>query len=640
MTSKRIQRTDLEEILAAGDHLSKSNLDTVRQGVRAVVATNPLYEKFLKIYHAIFPEQNVSTTSFFRFYFGGNLEASCAFTIVQWLLKYLDSPSPSLSPSLSIPDAHPLSPIFQRKRHASIVPSPALLLTPYVCLVKNMRNNTCAAGTLLGGPNRRLILSHHFFNDEEEKADTLTIEYSGQTYVIDPKFVFISRRADITIIDIDNDEFPVVEDLDIVSTKFEAIIGQEVVYAAFHLDTISYHTGVICSIIKDAIPIISIVGPSRPGYSGAPVCLVMRFDETRPESAFPVLLSILVAQSAKIPRHSLSRDQHLYSVFDFVRDNMSTGIALSVPFHDAIQYTGDVTQESILENFHQLKSRSVTPQSSKSESWHAALSESKWSSLSPYLQDYNNDDISNLTVTELLRIVEPKERMLMTLFIKSYLKSIVSKENEKEKEDKSVLIKEYEKEKEDIENHEKRPLEPSKPQFTLVDGRLEPRVGSVRFKDATDNTEATTADLARWASELDATQQNSVHTLDLSSLGLLDDDISNILKLLQVFPKCKVLDLSSNHIVGKGKPGLNVDQNVVALLLQCTVNLVANPIATIDRKDFFHSLELRDERDQLFSHFIWIPEAYLDRGNWKVLLRQEDVKVLTQQTHEVFYKKK
>jgi hypothetical protein len=125
----------------------------------------------------------------------------------------------------------------------------------------------------------------------------------------------------------------------------------------------------------------------------------------------------------------------------------------------------------------------------------------------------------------------------------------------------------------------------------------------------------------------------NLDVLDLSCNHLNDVDLPIIAELVQKYHP-KVVDLSLNTFWGyQIHSQYLVDKALKSLLSSAKyVNIVGNPLATVDRKDLFQSLT----EDQL-SRLIWIPKCWVEGGSWKNMIRPESHE-LVRSTHEQYFK--
>jgi len=255
-------------------------------------------------------------------------------------------------------------------------------------------------------------------------------------------------------------------------------------------------------------------------------------------------------------------------------------------------------------------------------SWREQLNNDKWATLRDVFDGFTDDDIAKFTAEELIDLAEPRLKIRLALFIKSHLGALLSKRQVLEKtENSSVATPDV------------------KARFGSNGTTVVVEVISTRFKNVSDSP--TSDCLDSWARSLSQKERDSVKILDLSRNSLLDDDVPFVLPITSQFQNLILLDLSVNRIAGKS--GVDIDSALIAILTdkakRWQLNLSSNPIATIERKDFFAALESRQDWDVAFSRLIWIPEGYVQAANWKILLSSNDVKDLIFKTHDRFYKK-
>eukprot|EP00298_Acanthocystis_sp_HF-20_P021669 c2818_g1_i1.p1 GENE.c2818_g1_i1~~c2818_g1_i1.p1 ORF type:complete len:264 (+),score=95.75 c2818_g1_i1:52-843(+) len=133
--------------------------------------------------------------------------------------------------------------------------------------------------------------------------------------------------------------------------------------------------------------------------------------------------------------------------------------------------------------------------------------------------------------------------------------------------------------------------------------------------------------------------------LDLSWNGLQDIDIQYVKKIFD-HVKPKILDLSGNRFHGlQGKwskaPSEEnpLDKCIIEILntAEC-VNISANPIASLDRDDFFANIE--KNHPEFWKKLIWIPNpGWVTAGAWKCLVANEESQAIVKNTHDEYYSK-
>jgi len=129
--------------------------------------------------------------------------------------------------------------------------------------------------------------------------------------------------------------------------------------------------------------------------------------------------------------------------------------------------------------------------------------------------------------------------------------------------------------------------------------------------------------------------QEGKHTakvLDLSYNQLLDCDMSIVAELARVL-QCEVVDISVNRFHGiHRKDEYKVADYVKQILQQVKIlNIVGNPFASIDKKEFFMSLS-----EEGFQKLVWIPKSWLTGLGWKQVA--EKYQSTIQNTHDNYYK--
>jgi len=112
--------------------------------------------------------------------------------------------------------------------------------------------------------------------------------------------------------------------------------------------------------------------------------------------------------------------------------------------------------------------------------------------------------------------------------------------------------------------------------------------------------------------------------LDFSWNKLYDNDLTYIVNAIKESDiDVKAISLSCNSISGynmKNRP--ITDANLHYLLEKCEyVDISMNPLVTVDRKDFFKSLE--QNNPSFLLYLIWIPEMWLKSKAWHGMICKE-----------------
>lgn len=233
---------------------------------------------------------------------------------------------------------------------------------------------------------------------------------------------------------------------------------------------------------------------------------------------------------------------------------------------------------------------------------------SRWQPLEKYFKYYTVDDLEGLTDEEIMGWADKKDRPLMHLFIKRELVKWLYEPNPYAPARSTPSSK----------------LLPNKSSDSVLD--LKQRLYPTKFASL-DSTKPTLSSVKI---------PSRVFTgLDVSENNLMDDDIPLLRKLLDSLPQCKYVNLSRNRIYGKGEPALVNDplKEILATKDIVWVDITVNPLASIDRVDFFASLS-----EGQLKKLIWIPSTWLAGNAWhQVLGNQQQLIDLVQSTHEAYY---
>lgn len=213
------------------------------------------------------------------------------------------------------------------------------------------------------------------------------------------------------------------------------------------------------------------------------------------------------------------------------------------------------------------------------------LFQGRFKILEPYFHDLTWEDFSDLEKNDLITSTELKHRVLMTLFLNT------------------VLDEAFQPKSLDDEN--------------LMQWTKEYRRGGVL--EYIKNKNSITG-----------------NTLDLSNQLLRDGDVPTLVEATSMFSSPKRIILSVNRIWGYSEEiKAFVDGGLIEMLESQKVellNITSNPIANIDRKDFFEKLN-----ELHFSKLIWIPQKWVETGSWKNIIDPKYVD-LVKKVHDEFYK--
>jgi len=213
----------------------------------------------------------------------------------------------------------------------------------------------------------------------------------------------------------------------------------------------------------------------------------------------------------------------------------------------------------------------------------------------------------NLTNLDLISSVEQQDKLKMTLFVNKYLKSLPSMEETPDtmKSSKGVTITNLGK--------------------IIFSGLLV----SSKFNWKYFPNYISTSRLEGYLSDHYSFVWETIKYLDLSHCSLFNEDLLYISQIVMRMKSCKVVDLSNNKI-SKGEL-----ENFYTLLEMehiDFVNVVSNPIASIDCKEEFLSF-----KEIYFQKLIFIPQNWIPQGNWKVLVENEAKQKIVAETHKKFY---
>jgi len=123
--------------------------------------------------------------------------------------------------------------------------------------------------------------------------------------------------------------------------------------------------------------------------------------------------------------------------------------------------------------------------------------------------------------------------------------------------------------------------------------------------------------------------------VNFSGNHLLDDDLPEIAKAISKWNP-KIVNLSNNRFHGYDmRYRKEVDkalQDILAVSSVKYVDITANPLASVDRKDLFNLLN----KEQL-KKLIWIPKNWINGGNWKVMIDNKSFHPEIEKTHKEYY---
>ena len=245
-----------------------------------------------------------------------------------------------------------------------------------------------------------------------------------------------------------------------------------------------------------------------------------------------------------------------------------------------------------------------------------SLNESKWKPLAIYFKNVSMDDLRNKTPDQLARLADPEHRFLMLAYAENYLEALLSSDNPYSNASLGLS-----------------PVMPKeKPQIRLsCDGKVSLRGLLISSHFGTLDSTLTSVSLLQESMAIDP---NKILHLDLSANNLLDEDLQFLVPLICKSPNIKTVNLSENRFHGTlPEQRERVDRNLKMILqhVQEYVDISKNPLATIDRSDFFESLD-----QSFFAKLIFIPKIWLHGDSWKSLVRASYYDLVVR-THNSYY---
>jgi hypothetical protein len=127
----------------------------------------------------------------------------------------------------------------------------------------------------------------------------------------------------------------------------------------------------------------------------------------------------------------------------------------------------------------------------------------------------------------------------------------------------------------------------------------------------------------------------TVKQIILASNNLMDEDMTYIADLIKQLSQCAVVDLSCNRFYGAVEPQKGIVDQALRAILQLDhvkyVDVTTNALASIDRKDFFHSLSESD-----LEKLIWIHRPWLLGESWHCLVPEASRDTVIK-THRAYY---
>ncbi len=231
------------------------------------------------------------------------------------------------------------------------------------------------------------------------------------------------------------------------------------------------------------------------------------------------------------------------------------------------------------------------------------------------VKDLNCEDIE-----EYINYVEPKHKILMSVFVNKHLIPYINKLS-------SELF--YTKEQNQIKN------------CTFKDGVFD---GSFAFRSHSIYNYK--IDISKLKSAfLENVRVNSkVKSIELSSNGLYSSDLPFILNFLKdpEITNClqdTIINLSDNKIEGLGEYRNIVDNCIKSIAEIDSIKYIimtGNPFATISRKDFFETLDINNI---ITKKIIWIRDYNITVFGWQMLVQSKEVCDFVKNVHYEYYKK-
>lgn len=112
--------------------------------------------------------------------------------------------------------------------------------------------------------------------------------------------------------------------------------------------------------------------------------------------------------------------------------------------------------------------------------------------------------------------------------------------------------------------------------------------------------------------------------LDFSWNRLYDRDLTTIVNAIKdLNVNIKAINLSCNDISAfNAETKIKTDENLHYLLENCEyVDITMNPFVSVNRKDFFKSLE--ENNPSFLLNLIWIPELWIEKKAWQGMVCKE-----------------
>ncbi len=237
----------------------------------------------------------------------------------------------------------------------------------------------------------------------------------------------------------------------------------------------------------------------------------------------------------------------------------------------------------------------------------------KYDALAKYFGQLTVVDVESFSEEEFVETVQYKHRLLMRSFYRNELCKLPQSR---------------------IEYVQCAEVQPA--QLTIVQRRvvLDLRQKAVSLQFA--NSLPTQIPVNKLVEKMKLKNLNPQFTLDicLANCFLRDDDMQYVEQLLQYFVKCQRLDLSGNRICGSES---QADTMLLAMLDEGKypqleyVDVVRNPVASIENKELFESLT-----SSQLERLIWVPAAWIEGATWRTMVKPEMYDTVIQ-AHKKYY---
>lgn len=232
--------------------------------------------------------------------------------------------------------------------------------------------------------------------------------------------------------------------------------------------------------------------------------------------------------------------------------------------------------------------------------------EERFEPLKAYFTDVTAEDLANglVSVEDILDASRPEHRLLMTIFIKTYLLPI-GRPNALIVSASSTNVK------------------------ALVNGHLD-----LKGKIASNDMQR-----ASWLSPVSsicqlpevAADPNVVLSMDLSNNYLSNQDLKDVLKVLEQLKSCRTVNLSNNRL--EADNNVHTLKHILALRNDIRVMICGNALASIDGKQFLSELS-----DEELAKLIWIPRRWYNALGWHNAIAESKWDVVYR-AHDSFYGK-